>query len=433
MTMFTRRIVVTGLGAVTPVGNDPSTFWQALLDGISGVQSIGSLAARGARPSYAAEVKDLTPEAAGLPRKRLKMMGRQAQLAYAAVAEASADAGLLDERAVDHRRLGIILGVGMLNADVDELGRAFHAVADGGCRGPFDMIAFGRLGGPQLFPLWLLRHIPNLAAAHASISLDAQGPSNTIATGCVAGANAIGEAARIIARGDADVILAGGTDARTTALAILRYRELGWLATREDVPPGAVSAPFDDSATGFVSGEAAGIVVLESHEHAIRRGARIYAELAAYGAANDAHDVMAPHPEGRGLAKALSRCLASGSLSPAAVDAVFAPAASVPSFDRAIASSLRCVFGTGREGPVITATRSILGHTHAASSALDSIAAVKAIQASQVPATLNLGSPIADLPFVRGTAHRAPISTAMVGAYGFGGHAAALAWRGYQA
>jgi len=248
MTMFTRRIVVTGLGAVTPVGNDPSTFWQALLDGNSGVQSIGSLAARGARPSYAAEVKDLTPEAAGLPRKRLKMMGRQAQLAFAAVAHASADAGLLDERAVDHRRLGVILGVGMLNADVDELGRAFHAMADGVSNRSFDMIAFGRLGGPQLFPLWLLRHIPNLAAAHASISLDAQGPSNTIATGCVAGANAIGEAARIIARGDADVILAGGTDARTTALAILRYRELGWLATREDVPPGAVSAPFDDSA-----------------------------------------------------------------------------------------------------------------------------------------------------------------------------------------
>ncbi len=146
MTVFTKRIVVTGLGAVTPVGNDPSTFWQALLDGTSGVQSIGSLAARGARPSYAAEVKELTPEAAGLPRKRLKMMGRQAQLAYAAVAHASADAGLLDERAVDHRRLGVILGVGMLNADVDELGRAFHAVAGGGSHGTY------RISRPRMRP-----------------------------------------------------------------------------------------------------------------------------------------------------------------------------------------------------------------------------------------------------------------------------------------
>jgi 3-oxoacyl-[acyl-carrier-protein] synthase II len=430
--MFRKRIVVTGLGAMTPVGNDVSTFWQALVDGSSGVQSIEPLAARGARPSYAAEVKDLTPEGAGLPRKRLKMMGRQAQLAYAAVAQAWADAGLLEEEAVDHRRLGIILGVGMLNADVDELGRAFHAMSDGLDNGSFDLIAFGRHGAPQLFPLWLLRHIPNLAAAHASISLDAQGPSNTIATGCVASANAIGEAARLISRGDADVILAGGTDARTTALAILRYRELGWLATREDVPPGAVSAPFDESATGFVSGEAAGIVVLESQEHALRRGARIYAELVGYGAANDAHEVLAPHPEGRGLARALSLCLERASLSSDAVDAVFAPAASVPSFDRAIASSLERVLATRSRCPAITATRSIVGHTHAASSALDSIAAVKALQESRVPATLNLRSPIAELPFVRETAHSAPIATALVGAYGFGGHAAALAWRGYH-
>lgn len=431
--MYRQRVVVTGLGAMTPVGNDVSTFWQALVDGSSGVQSIAPLAVRGARPSYAAEVKDLTPEGAGLPRKRLKMMGRPAQLAYAAVAQAWADAGLREEGAVDHRRLGIILGAGMLNADVDELGRAFHAVADGLAPGSFDIMAFGRLGAPQLFPLWLLRHIPNLAAAHAAISLDAQGPSNTIATGCVASANAIGEAARMISRGDADVILAGGTDARTTPLAILRYRELGWLATREDVPPCAVSAPFDDSATGFVSGEAAGIVVLESQQHALRRGARIYAELAGYGAANDAHDVMAAHPEGRGLARALSQCLERAGLATDAVDAVFAPASSVPSFDRAIASSLARVFGAGKAGPAITATRSVVGHTHAASSALDSIAAVKALQAAQVPATLNLRSPIADLRFVRDGAHCAPITTAVVGAYGFGGHAAALAWRGYQA
>ncbi len=401
--MYKRRVVVTGLGAMTPVGNDASTFWQALVDGRSGVRPIDRLVAAGARPSYAAEVSDLTPEAAGLPRKRLKMMGRQAQLAYAAVTQAWADAGLGDEGA-----------------------------AAGSSDGSFDVAASGRLGGPQLFPLWLLRHIPNLAAAHASISLDAQGPSNTIATGCVAGANAIGEAARLIARGDADVILAGGTDARTTALALLRYRELGWLATREDVPPAAASAPFDDSATGFVSGEAAGIVVLESLEHAQRRGASIRAELAGYGAANDAHEVLAPHPEGRGFARALSLCLQRTGLTKDDVDVVFAPAASVPAFDRAIAFSLGRVLGGLASGPAITATRSILGHTHAASSALDSIAAVRALQDSRVPAMLNLHSPVADLPFVRGASRQAPITTAVVGAYGFGGHGAALAWRRYQ-
>jgi 3-oxoacyl-[acyl-carrier-protein] synthase II len=431
--MYTRRIVVTGLGAMTPVGNDPGTFWQSLVEGRSGVRPIEGLAGTGARPSYAAEVKDLTSDAVGLPRKRLKIMGRQAQLAYAAVAQAWNDAALGADGAVDRRRLGIILGVGMLNADVDELGPAFHATANGSPDAPFDVVAFGRRGSPHLFPLWLLRHIPNLAAAHASISLDAQGPSNTIATGCVAGANAIGEAARLIARGDADVILAGGTDARTTAFALLRYRELGWLATREDVPPAAASAPFDESATGFVSGEGAGVVVLESLDHAQRRGARIRAELAGYGAANDAHDILAPHPEGRGFARALSVCLDRSGVSRDEVDVVFAPAQSVPAFDQAIAASLDRVLRTAGGGPAITATRSILGHTHAASSALDSIAAVQALETSRVPGTLNLHAPIADLAFVRGTALEAPIATALVGAYGFGGHAAALAWRRYQA
>jgi 3-oxoacyl-[acyl-carrier-protein] synthase II len=430
--MYTRRIVVTGLGAMTPVGNDAATFWQSLVEARSGVRPIEGLAEAGARPSYAAEVKDLTPEGAGLPRKRLKMMGRQAQLAYAAVTQAWNDAALGGDGAVDRRRLGIILGVGMLNADVDELGRAFHATAGGSTNGSFDVVAFGRLGAPQLFPLWLLRHIPNLAAAHASISLDAQGPSNTIATGCVAAANAIGEAARLIACGDADVILAGGTDARTTALALLRYRELGWVATREDVPPAAVSAPFDESATGFVCGEGAGILVLESLEHAQQRGARIYAELGGYAAANDAHELLTPHPEGRGLTRAMSLCFARAGMTKDEVDAIFAPAPSVPAFDRAIAASLGTVFGTAG-APPITATRSLLGHTHAASSALDCIAAIKALETSRVPATLNLFRPIADLPFVHGASRSGPLSTALVGAYGFGGHAAALAWRRYEA
>jgi 3-oxoacyl-[acyl-carrier-protein] synthase II len=431
--MYTRRIVVTGLGAMTPVGNDARTFWQSLVEGRSGVRPIEGLAGSSARPSYAAEVKDLTPEVVGLPRKRLKIMGRQAQLAHAAVVQAWNDAALGADGAVDRRRLGIILGVGMLNADADELGRACHVAANGSSGEPFDIVEFGRRGAPELFPLWLLRHIPNLAAAHASISLDAQGPSNTIATGCAAGANAIGEAARLIARGDADVILAGGTDARTTAFALLRYRELGWLATREDVPPAAASAPFDRSATGFVSGEGAGVVVLESLEHARRRGAPIRAELAGYAAANDAHDVLTPHPAGRGFARALSVCLERTAITRDDVDVVFAPAASVPSFDRAIACSLGRVLSTATGSPVITATRSILGHTHAASCALDCIAAVLALQESEVPATLNLCSPIADLPFVRGASRRAPIATALVGAYGFGGQAAALAWRRYQA
>ena len=369
------------------------------------------------------------------------MMGRQAQLAFAAVQEAYADAGLgAAGSVVDRTRVGVILGVGMLNADVMELGRAFYATAaarradgDAGAVEPFDAVRFGQAGAPQLFPLFLLRHIPNLAAAHAAIALDAQGPSNTITTGCVAAANAIGEAARLIARGEAEVVLAGGTDARVSPLGMLRYRDLGWLATREDGDPTAVSAPFDERASGFVNGEGAGIVVLEALEHARARGARIYAELAGYGAANDAHDFLSPHPAGRGLARAVSACLDRSGLTSGGTDALFTPATAVPASDRAIAAALTAVFPPERRRPAVTATRSILGHTHAASAALDCIAAIKAMQDSRVPPMINLRRPIADFPFVRETAQAGEISTAMVAAYGFGGHAAALALRRYDA
>jgi 3-oxoacyl-[acyl-carrier-protein] synthase II len=428
--MFAKRIVITGVGAVTPVGRDVDASWQSLLDGRSGAAPIAGFEAEGARPSYAAEVKDFAPERAGVPRRKLKMMGRQAQLAFAAAEQACADAALTGETSrPEPTRMGIILGVGMLNADALELGRTCHAMANEMNGRGFETSAFMRAAATELFPLWLLRHIPNLAVAHASIHLDAQGPSNTIATGCVAGANAIGEAARIIARGDADVMLAGGTDARVSPLGTLRYRDLGWLATRDDIEPAAISAPFDEEASGFVNGEGAGILVLESLDRARARGARIYAELTSYAAANDAGDVLMPNPEGRALARAMFRCAERGEFCIEDIGAVFAPALSVPGYDAAIASALTSVLN-GHARPAVTALRSLLGHTHAASAAIDCVAAVKAIQSGAIPATANLRKPIAALPYVTGSAREEAISTALVGAYGFGGHAAALAFRG---
>lgn len=425
--MFSKRIVITGLGAVTPIGNDVPQFWDALIAGRSGAAPLRGFSVNGSRPNYAAEVKDFAPERAGLPRKKLKMMGRQAQLAFAAVREACTDAGLTgeDRPAVDPARLGILLGVGMLNPDVADLGRVFYEVGRSCEAGNIDLALFERVAAAQLFPLWLLRHIPNLAAAHASIALDAQGPSNTIATGCVAGANAIGEAARLIARGEADVVIAGGTDARVSPLAMLRYRDLGWLATRGDIDPSTVSAPFDRSAAGFLNGEAAAVVVLESHEHAHGRGARVRAELLSYAAGNDAYDLLQPHPEGCGLQRAMSACLRGAAV--AAPDAVFAPAASVPAYDLAAAAALGRTFNGHR--PPVTATRSVVGHTHAASAAVDCVAAVKALEDGRLPATINLRQPIAELDFVKCCPRRAPVETALVGAYSFGGHAAAMLLR----
>ena len=431
--VFSRRVVVTGLGAVTPIGTDMATFWGGLIEGRSGAGPITAFDVTGCRPSYAAEVKGFAADAAGVPKKRLKMMGRQAQLAFAAVGQAWADAGLA-AAGLAPPRIGLILGVGMLNADVTELGRAFHATARAAGPGTeFDEVTFCRAGGPELFPLWLLRHIPNLSVAHASIALDAQGPSNTIATGCVAAANAVGEAVRIVGRGEADVVLAGGTDARVSPLATLRYRDLGWLSTRDDVAPEAVSAPFDQDATGFVSGEGSGVLAIESLEHARNRRAGIYAEVLGYAAANDGADLLSPTHDGSALARATCRCLERSGVKPEEIDVVFAPAPAVPALDRATAAALTKVFGAGCRDTAITATRSLLGHAHAASAALDCLAAIKAINDSRIPATANLHRPIADLPFVTGAARRATVRKALVAAYGFGGHAASLALSRYEA
>jgi 3-oxoacyl-[acyl-carrier-protein] synthase II len=435
--MYSRRIVITGLGAITPIGNDVGEFWHALTNARSGVAPLQSFPTGEFHPRYAAEVKNFAPEHAGLPRRKLKMMGRHAQLALAASLEAVSDAGLASSPSlVAPERLGVTLGVGMLNADEMELGRAFHATrqaanseSNNGEHGSFDLCAFGKAGAPQLFPLWLLRHIPNLTCAHASIALDARGVSNTITNGCTSAANAIGEAARVIARSDADVMLAGGTDVRVGPLAMLRYRDLGWLATRDDVDPTAVSSPFDESAAGFVNGEGAGVLVLEAFDHARARGAHIYAELLGYGAANDAYDLLLPHTEGRGLARAVSGCLKRSNVASAEVNAVFAPAPSVPAFDRATASALATVYHATSKRPVVTAARSLVGHTHAASAALDCIAAVKAINESQLPPILNLRRPIADFDFITDNARHLDLTNVLVAAYGFGGHAAAIALR----
>lgn len=439
--MYSRRIVITGLGAITPIGNDVGEFWRALVNGRSGVAPLESFPTGDFRPHYAAEVKNFAPERAGVPRRKLKMMGRHAQLALAAALEAASDAGLSGSPSpLAPERLGVILGVGMLNADETELGRAFYVTRrfsndrlHSSTDDSFDFAAFGKAGAPQLFPLWLLRHIPNLTCAHATIALDARGVSNTITTGCVSAANAVGEAARVIARGDADVMLAGGADARVSPLALLRYRDLGWLATRDNIDPTAISSPFDEDADGFVSGEGAGVLVLEAFDHALARGAHIYAELIGYSAANDAYNLLLPHPEGRGLARAISSCLKKSEVASADLDATFAPATSVPAFDRAGAIALKTVYHATSKLPVVTATRSLIGHTHAASAALDCIAAVKAINESQLPPILNLCRPIADFDFITPTteaaARHTDITNVLVAAYGFGGHAAALTLR----
>ncbi|MER3428005.1 MAG: hypothetical protein C4334_07870 [Pyrinomonas sp.] len=423
-----KRVVITGYGAISSAGNGVGALWEALTLGRSGVAPIASFPVGDFRPSYAAEAHDFVPEALGLASRRLKLMGRHAQLALAATREANDAARLIGtEHAPPPERIGIVLGTGMLGADVDELGRAFAATARARSDGEFDLATFGRHGVAQLFPLWLLRHIPNMTSAHASIALDLRGPTNTIMNGCTSALNALGEARRLIARGAAAALFAGGTDARISPLALLRYRDLGWLATRDDLPPTAVSAPFDGQATGFVCGEGAAVLVLEELDAARERGARARAEIIAYGAANEAGDPLQPPEQAEALVRAIASCLQQSALAPEEIDVVFAPANSLPSLDRAVACALERLFGRRRVR--VTATRSTIGHAHAASSAFDLIAAVRALETGTIPPAINLRRPIADFDFVADAARQLRIEHALVAAYGFGGHAAAMILR----
>jgi 3-oxoacyl-[acyl-carrier-protein] synthase II len=428
-----RRIVITGLGALTPLGNDPETLFDGLLVGRSGVAPVAAFSAGDVRPAYAAEVNDLGFDGLGVPRKKLKMMGRNAQLALAAALNAWVDSRLNESAPLlDRNHAGVVLGTGMLNADAVGLGHA--CAAAGTAPGAlFDMKPFATAFAREMFPLWLLRHIPNLVSAHTTMVLDLRGPSNTITTGWTASANAVGEAMRLVERGEADVMLAGGADARVSPLATLRYRDLGWLSTRGDVDPIDVAAPFDRAASGFVNAEGASVLVLEEIDHARDRRARVYAEVAGYGAANDAYDILVPHPEGRGLARAVRRCLASAGCPPDRVDAVFAPGFGIPSFDAAAAKALEHVFDGAAPRPALTATAGALGNTHAAAAAIDCVAAALATIRGEVPPTRNLREPITELDFVHGASRETPIETALVASYGFGGHAAAILLRRWDA
>jgi 3-oxoacyl-[acyl-carrier-protein] synthase II len=427
-----KRIVVTGLGAVTPAGNDVDSFWASLVEARSGITVMKAETTDDLLPTYVANVKEFDPGRIGLPLRKLKMMGRPAQLMLGAAAEASRMAGLSDntnEKLLE--RCGIVVGVGMLNADISEFVRTIQSAQNSlpHPSDPIDVEYFSRAAATEMFPLWLLRHIPNMVAAHTGIMLKIRGVSNTVMNGCSSAAFAIGESMRVIERGEADVMLAAGVDSRVNSMSVLRYLKLGWQVEGTADDPATVSKPFDQNAAGFVSGEAAGVLVLEEYRHALDRGATILAEITGCGAGNDAFDVFHPHPEGRGLSRAISRCLRKSNSDIQIPDAVFASANGIPEYDCAAARALKDSFNAFGITASVTATRSLVGHSHAASFALDAIAAVKALNHNIIPPTINLKDPIDDFDFVINNARATPVRTAMVTGYGIGGHAGALTLR----
>jgi 3-oxoacyl-[acyl-carrier-protein] synthase II len=411
----TRRVVVTGMGAVTPLGNDVATFWRRLVAGESGVRTIQSFDPSRVDSKVAGEVVDFDPSAV-LDRKEVRRNDRYTQFVLVAGREAMADAGLparLDGELAD--RAGAIVGSGM-----------------GGSITMHDQFGTLAARGPdRLSPFFIPMSIANIGSGQAAISFNLRGPNFATVSACATAGHAIGEAAETIIRGDADLMLAGGSEAPVTEAFVGAFAAMRALSTRNDDPAGA-SRPFDEGRDGFVIAEGAAVLVLEELEHARRRGAQVLAEVVGYAATADASHITLPAEGGMGGVRAARRALQKAGLTPADIDHVNAHATSTPEGDPAELNGFRTLFGEHAPNVSITATKSSIGHTLGAAGAIGAVATVCAIRDGCVPPTLNLVDPspaVGELDCTPLEARRREIRAALVNAFGFGGQNAAVVVR----
>jgi 3-oxoacyl-[acyl-carrier-protein] synthase II len=427
---MSRRVVITGLGAVAPNGLGTEPFWQGCLQGRSGVGPIEAFDVTGFPLRIAGEVRGFRAADYVKSRKSLKIMGANIRFGVAAAKLAMEDAGL-EEGAGDPERFGVVMGSGIVPTDVEEIADAITASL--GESGEFDLRRFGEAGQKQLFPLWLLKHLPNMVAAHISISHNAQGPNNTIVTACSASTQAIGEAARIVERGDADVMITGGADSRIDPLSLVAYHLLGAVST-SDRDPATVSRPFDKERDGFVLGEGGGCLVLESEEHAKARGANILGEITGYGSSFDAFAVTQPQADGHGAARALTAALEDAGIGPDGVDYISAHGTSTMLNDRMETLAVKRVFQDRAARVPLSSIKSMIGHLIGAAGAMEAIVSVLAIRDNAIPPTINLDTPDpeCDLDYVPNEARELKVDTVLSNSFGFGGQNAALVVQRYE-
>src|SRR4051794_18183830 len=419
------RVVVTGIGVVSPNGIGRRAFSEAIVEGRSGVSFIESFDTTGLPIKIAGEVKnfDVNPFL-GEHRKSAKLMSRAVGFAVGAASLAVEDAGL-EVDGLDPSRFGVCMGTGITPVDVGELiGPIARGIRGDGS---FDMGEFTLARAESIFPLWLLQHLPNMAAAHISILHQAMGPNNTIVTACAAGTQAVGEAFRLIARGDADVMLAGGCDSRLDPQLLVAYHAMKTVSASVR-PPAEVSRPFDGERNGFVLGEGAAVLVLESLRRARRRRAKIYAEIVGYGSSFDAYGIVRPEPEGRGAAIAMSAALREARVDPADVDYINAHGTSTRLNDLMETVAVKRVFGHRASSIPMSSQKSMVGHLIGASGALEAAATAMSLQRGVVPPTINQATPDpdCDLDYVPNTAREMPLRTAISNSFGFGGQNASL-------
>lgn len=405
-----RRVVVTGLGAISPVGNDVATTWRALLDGRSGAGPITKFDTDRFSVRFACEVKDFDP-LQYMERKEVKRADLYTQYAVAAATQAMADAGLGEGSGYDPNQTGVIVGSGIGGLRTFEEQHQNYLE-----QGPRRISAF-----------FVPMYIADIAAGVVSMRFNARGPNFGTVSACATSAHAIGEAFRTIQYGDAEVMIAGGSEAAVTPMAIGGFASMTALSTRNDSPETA-SRPFDLTRDGFVLGEGAGIVILESLEHALARGARIHAELVGYGATGDAHHLTGQLPDHEGLQRAMRRAIADAGMTPAELDYVNAHGTSTPLNDSNETRAIRAVFGDAADSVSVSSTKSATGHMLGAAGGLEFIACTLAIRDSIVPPTINYTTPDpeCDLDVTPNTPREREVRAAITNSSGFGGHNAAL-------
>jgi len=406
------RVLITGLGILSPIGNDTQQFWDHLLAGCSGAGPITRFDATQYDTRFACEVKNFSTDGV-IDRKEAKRMDRFVQFAVVAAHQAVQDAGL-DLNTIDLRRAGVIIGSGIGGMETFE---EQHSA----------LIA---KGPRRVSPFFIPMMIVDMAAGQVSIQLGFKGPNFATVSACASGAHAIGEALRLIRAGDADLILAGGSEATITPMAMAGFGSARALSTRNDDPRRA-SRPFDKERDGFVIGEGAALLVLESEDHARRRGARALCELAGYGASGDAYHMTAPCVDGEGAARAMQRALGDAGLKPEDVSYINAHGTSTPAGDPAEVSAIKTVFGEHASKLAVSSTKSMTGHLLGAAGGLEAAATALTLARGIVPPTINLENPdpTCDLDFVPNQARTQTVKAALSNSFGFGGHNVTLAVR----
>lgn len=409
-----KRVVITGLGCVTPVGNNKDEFWKNIKSGVCGIDTVTRFDTTTFQTQIAGEVKDFNPENY-ISKKELKRLDRFTQYALVSAKMAVEDANL-DLEVIDKDRMGVIIGTGI--GGVETIEEQHKILLD--------------KGNKRVSPFFVPMMIGNMASGQVSIYLGAKGPNTNVCTACASGTHSVGDAFKIIQRGDANIMVAGGSEAPITALAFSGFCNMKAMSTRNEDPKTA-SRPFDKDRDGFVMGEGAGILILEELEHALNRNARIYAEVVGYGLTADAYHMTTPAEGGEGASRAMQMALNDGNVPLEEVDYINAHGTSTPYNDRLETLAIKDVFKDNAYNLSVSSTKSMTGHLLGAAGAVEAVICALSIDDDFVPPTINVQSldEELDLDYVLDEGKTKPIRYAMSNSLGFGGHNASLVFKKY--